>query len=1015
MLLRDIVAIPLAGGVDTKTDRKLVLPANLLELQNAEFTKGGSVRKRPGFVSVPAIDVNNNLITDALAVAPLGDGFVLLGRKYAYMLDRARNAWSRLGRYCPATHSEQAVAYSAAKQSNSDLDSTNGVVAVAWEDSRGGVRCTIYDEASGAAYVSEYILASANASKPRVVAVGSNLLIAWFNSSATSIVCRLVRTTDVAGTIGSADITLAADANAAAQWDFIGTGDTAVLAFRQDAAVADVCRVFLVNTLAVVTKAATAGAAVPSVGPVLTYDEAQGHVWVVYRDNATNDTLAFKYSGSDLALISSGTAAFGASALAIAVSVNTYGGVTIWSQLVAGGTSAAMVQVQVFDSALTSVNSVNIRHAQIASTGFWDGFNSCCILQYNGSNLTNAQNTYYLWADGEDTDYPVLLGRILPGEADNSTAWLPRVKSLGDDKFHVALGFKRQVRVNLDKNATAVSKQSAAFEHQGIQRCELDMSPQVYAAEVDGVLYTSGGFLWAIDGAGHPVEAQFQMFPDQLSGSLSAQPGGSLLANATYNYRVYYEWTNARGQRVRSLALTLIGATTANQTIRIVLQTLTHTQIRQRSNVAIVIYRSEANQNVFYYRVSSADPTVGGANGYVSNSTGVDTITWDDQLSDTNLTGREIDYMSQGETEHFAFDGPSVIAAVGNRIFCAGGGRNPDRPQFSLLRRDGRPVESNDTFIVTEFPEYGGRFTGFSYVNNTPIVFRERAIYALGGTGPTNARGSTDTYQAEAISTDVGCTEGASILATRAGVFFKSPKGIHLLDQAGGITYVGAKVERFNSQRITGAAHVPDTTQIFFLTDSGVTLAYDYFYDAWGWHTNFEGVSMAATETDLVYLRNDGQLFQRDTSVYTDAGMSYALAFRTGWFRLKDTIQGFWRVRRLQLVGEYLSSHTLYVDVYYDGLEFPEQTITWNPDDVLDLTLWGDETLWGDSEIWYGTGDGTDYNFDEKLARQKCSTVSFGFRERPGDDPGASYEITELALEVALRSGLARLPAARKI
>lgn len=1015
MLERDIIAVPLAGGVDTKTDRKLVLPANLLELQNAEFTKGGSVRKRPGFVSVPALDVNGSPVTDGLAVAPLGNGFVLLGRKYAYMLDQAKNRWSALGRYCPLTHVERAVAYSAAKQSNSDLDSVNGVVAVAWEDSRGGVRCTIYDEDSGAAYVSEYILASANASKPRVLAVGANLIISWFDSSATAIVCRVIRTSNVGGTIGSSNITLAANANAAAQYDFVSSGTTAYLAFRQDAAVADVARVFLVNAFGTVGATQTVGALVPSVGPALAYNAEDNSVWVVIRDNATADTVFYKYSGSDLAVISSATAAFAVSALAFTLAPNTYGGVTVWSQVVAGGTSAAMVSVQVFNSSLTSVNSVNIRHAQLASTAFWDGFNSCCILQYNGSNLTNAQNTYYVWADGEDTDYATFLGRILPGEADNSTAWLPRVKSLSNDKYQVALGFKRQVKVNLDKNATAVSRQTAAFEHQGIQRCELDMSPQVYTAEVDGVLYTSGGFLWAVDGAGHPVEAQFQMFPDQLSGSLSAQVGGSLTANATYNYRVYYEWTNARGQRVRSLALTLTGATTANRTIRIVLQTLSHTQIRQRSNVSIVVYRSEANQNTFYYRVSSADPTVGGTNGYVTNSTGVDTINFDDALADTSLTGAEIDYQSFGEVEHFAFDGPSVIAAVGNRIFCGGGGQNPDRPQFSLLRKDGRPVEANDTFLVTEFPEHGGKFTGFSYVNGTPVVFRERAIYGLVGTGPTNARGSTDAYQAEAISTDIGCTEGASILATRMGVFFKSPKGVHVLDQSLNVQYVGARVERFNSQEVTGAAHVPDSTQVFFLTADGVTLVYDYFYDAWGWHTNFEGLSMAATETDLVYLRPDGQLFRRNTSVYTDAGETYELAFRTGWFRLKDTVQGFWRVRRLQVVGEYISSHELYVDVYYDGSEFPEQTIHWTPDTVLDLTLWGDEVLWGDSEVWYGSGEGTDYNFDEKLARQKCSTVSFGFREKPGTAPGASYEITELALEVALRAGLARMPATRKI
>jgi hypothetical protein len=135
----------------------------------------------------------------------------------------------------------------------------------------------------------------------------------------------------------------------------------------------------------------------------------------------------------------------------------------------------------------------------------------------------------------------------------------------------------------------------------------------------------------------------------------------------------------------------------------------------------------------------------------------------------------------------------------------------------------------------------------------------------------------------------------------------------------------------------------------------------------------------------------------------------------TAPLHLSDGVQGFWRLRRVQVLGEYVSSHELRLGLYYDRETAPYQTIVFRPDDILDFTVWGEAIPWGGSTPWGGARDGSDYHFEEKVQRQKCSTVRFEFRGVPGEVPGASYEITELALEVALRDGLSRLPAARKI
>src|SRR5688572_31944464 len=100
-LRREVIAIPLLGGLDSKSDQKVVEPGQLVDVQNAEFTKGGSLRKRAGHVATPAELTDGTPVSDLLGVAALGDGWVGLGRTNAYVRDAGRNAWTNLGPFTP--------------------------------------------------------------------------------------------------------------------------------------------------------------------------------------------------------------------------------------------------------------------------------------------------------------------------------------------------------------------------------------------------------------------------------------------------------------------------------------------------------------------------------------------------------------------------------------------------------------------------------------------------------------------------------------------------------------------------------------------------------------------------------------------------------------------------------------------------------------------------------------------------------------------------------------------------
>lgn len=1012
-LRREVVAIPLLGGLDTKTDSKTVAPGQLVVCENAEFTKAGSLRKRAGHRAVPAETIDGTPITDALGVTALDDGWLLLGRTAAYVLDTSHNAWSELGPFVPLTYTATEVAGVSTQQDDPDLDSVNGVTVVAWADSRGGLRFSVLDDASGAALVADASLITANASCPKVTRVGNNIWVTWHNSSTDAIQARIVQSANVAAATSTANIVLAANASTAAQYDIVSGDGVAYLAYRQDAGVADEVQLVQFTPAGTALRAITASLEVPAVGPALGYNAENNTVLVAYWSSATTTVYVHRVTSSmdvnknDFENLDT--------CLGLAVGPNSGGGATVWVQ---AGTSGVDRQVTLFAWTATSAFAelTTWRHSVLVAAPYFDGYNGVAVIGYAGLAATGLQGSYYFARDDG-----TLVGRAIYGSAHDLSTNLPHIKYLGPDRYAVAVGFRRQVPVNLVAITGATIKQTPVYERRGIQRLDLNTAPKLTPVEIDGVVYVNGGWLWAIDGSGAPVEAQMQMFPDVTVGDIASNTGGNLEPEAAYSYRWYYEWTDAAGHRVRSMALTLTVATDASDfQFNHTLPTLSHTVAGSRTPVSIVGYRTQADNPNFFYRITNPDPSdTAGSNRYVANSLLADTVAFTDNLADSNLIGREIDYMSGGEVEHIAFDGPAIIAEAGNRLWATGGGERPDRPQFSLVRTDGAAVEANDSFVVTEFPEDGGRTVAISQVNGVPVVFKERAIYAIEGQGTLNNRNTDSPYQVRQLSSDVGCTEPRSVLSTADGVYFKSAKGIYRLGQNLVPEYIGAFVEAYNDRGITGAAIVPDTNQCVFLTDDGIALMYDYFYSKWSVYTNHGGNGLAASRSGFAYLRTDGQLFIRDAAapdsrLHTDAGVPYSLRWRTP-IRLDKSIQGAWIARKLMGIGEYKSPHELEVRVFRNREAWPRQIIRWQPDERMGRTIWGGDTIWGEDTVWGGTPRANEYSFDFKFKARKNSTIDIEVSDVPGSPPGASYEITELALEVWYQPGLVRLPKTRKI
>lgn len=632
-------------------------------------------------------------------------------------------------------------------------------------------------------------------------------------------------------------------------------------------------------------------------------------------------------------------------------------------------------------------------------------------------NLVHAsdlQTTYFTVRDDK-----TIVTRSLPSIAGGhpSTSHLPSVQSTSGG-YVWAGHYKRRLDTTAYTIDDGTPDENEVYTELG---CKLLTINWDGAQAREGVqqghsTYFAGGFLQQYDGQGM-VEAGFHLYPEGVTAAASSA-SGSLANSTTYAYRVYWEWTNAQGERERSTGLIITKATGgSDDTITLTIKTLTFTAKQgSREDVSIVIYRTEGTPTINspFYRASSLDPsTAGSANGYLANDPDDATgdVTWVDKMADTTLTAKELDYQNTGELDNVPPATASIVARGKDRLWLAGLD-DPNQIQYSKLRFPGDVVSFNDA-LTLQCDQDGGAITAIAPMNEAMIVFKRRRIFVITGEGPNNF-GFGGFSDPQLVVSDTGCKDARSIVMTPLGLMFQSDKGIYLLSQQYQLSYIGAPVEAYNAQTVTSAELVADRNQARFLTDSGKTLLYDYLFQQWSTFTNHEGVDAAVWKNTYVYARSNGRLYKESGSEYTDGGQPYRLKMRTGWLRLSG-LQGYQRVRRLHVLGEFKSTHSLLVDIEYDyEVTDALYRASFGASSVISSSTYGDGATYGADDP-YGGSDESVYQFRIRLPRQKCQSVRFTFQDSPGTTIGESYEINELALEVGLKSGHFRLPSGKTV
>lgn len=1035
-LQKHTIRVGIAGGVETKADPKTVPSVRLLDLQNGVFTRGTTIAKRLGY--------------DALSQAVLGsatayDGARGLGARdselvlfdddtcYSYLDDA--DQWDDAGPVMSVAQSDRVLVKTNSQQRVGDYAATAGIGVVCWDDSRDGVWYAVVEDDGGRVTYGP-AQASSSGERPRVVVVDTKIALIWIESASDQLKIVMVDPSAPHAIDASFPAVLTADLVA----DYSGSGTPgpplpkpgfdvvsvggiapAYIAWCASAGI----RTAVIDPSGVLGSPVTgwsspvtepAPAAVVS-GPVITAtpgvltESNDAIAWVVAT---AGQVYAASYIMNAPDAIEGGTALdqvdLGAGVYALActlVDVAEGGGEThcldVYADTrpeVARNSFVSYVRFNLQTSAPGSPRI--IRGAALASSAWTRGERSFV-------NVVHDVPLFGVFMTIRDDGFCV--ARTLPGLAGGSTfvAHLPRVTE-DDGAVRWTAVYKTALEgINDD-----------VFTEEGLRLVTLDFESDAshQTAYAGRCLYLGGATPMLYDGQAwieHGPHYGLDWEDDEELHTVDAE--GGLVETGSHAWVFWVEATLATGEIVRGpvskpYTVELEEAdvvTFAIPTLRITeAASVMGGRSLDRADARICVARTIAGDASVYYRCSSLNPSASGPNGYVENDTTIDSVEFVDNMPDATLITQDPLYINGGILSNDPVPGTGVLAAGKGRLFAT------DPSDDSLVRHtkersDGYAMEWAPELAIAVDP-HGGAITGIAVMDDAVILFKRSAIYMVAGPGPLDnpedPRGGWSAPQL--ITSDVGSLSQRSIAVTPAGLVFQSAKGIYLLDRSRGVSYVGSSVEAYNAQTITRATLVDDTTQVRFLTSSGVTLLWDYLHNQWSTWTNHLGLDAVVTGGTYYYLRTDGRVF-RQSADYDDGGNRIPLVIETAWLHLQEQLQGFQRIYHLHVIGNRKSAHTLRVQYQTD------YDVGWSEPFTFDATSEGG-SVYGEGAYGagvYGGSSPTRYQFRVHVGR-KCEAIRFRFSDyEAAGTTGAAFELTELLITGGVKGPAFKLPAAR--
>ncbi len=1021
MLQSAIARLSLFGGLDTKTDPKQVVQGKVLLAENVVFTNPGKFQKRPGYAALNNIIAGSSsgISSGALLTTYQNQAFIGTGSE-AYSYSQVQQLLIDKGVCESIVLSSAPVVRNVYQQTTADLCvHPAGISASAWEDSRGGVWYSVYDTTTNQVVGARQI--SATSSKPKTLVLGSYIIILYIDTGGLyfiSISASSPQTSNSAVLVGS---NLGAGNVYDAAVD--PTAGNMVVAYFNTAGTNKLTLVSVTSGLIVSPASTPSNLGSTAISTCLSaFFDASSNVWVALYDGSNIQVTAYNcnYSGG------SGTTYTVQVALSPLAALGTVRNVT--GIVSTQGTSGTVGEVAAILYEVSAGASYNNYVVSCTATGNASGtaptiaggaaalFRSVGLgskpwvapngrVHFVSAYQSAFQPTYFVGTTGGS-----IVGKIAPGVGGGLTkkSILPEVTTTSAGVWNVAI---------LEADSTLVS-QGVVLTQTGVQQVKLDFTQPQQAVYKSTDLHVTGGLLMQYDGS-VVVEHSFNLWPENVAASITSTTLGNLgisTGTAQYMYAIVWEWMDASGlvhQSAPSIPAQAMVTTGSGNTTSQVTLTIPTLRLSNRGNktIGIAIYRTTANQSVFYRVNSYTSPLL--------NDMTVDTVQYVDSASDASIIGNLQLVFNPlnpvAEVGNYAVPAPLLITSYRDRLVVVPA-ESPFDWYFSKEVVEGTPVEFSQSLVQTVV-ETGGPIGAIYQLDANLIFFKQASIYYSTGFGPT-ANGQNNDYTPSTwITSSVGCTNQKSIAAVPDGLLFQSPAGgIYKLGRDLTVTYAGAPVEALTAgATVTSATVVAGTTQVRFTLSTGIAVVYDWLVDQWASFTNLAAADATMFQSLYTYLTTKGVLLQETPGSFTDNGNFIRMRMQTSWLSFVG-LQGFQRVWRFLLLGDYRSPHLLRVSVAYDFNPNATQVSVVNAATLLTDPIYGDPGAFGNppAQSPYG-GNYPLYQFRVHLAQQKCQSVQVTIEDAQTAPYGEGCSWSALAFDVGVKKGIGKKSAANSV
>ncbi len=1074
-LQKQNLPINFSQGLDTKTDDKQIPPGKFLSLVNSVFTKAGLLSKRNGYGSLASLPDTTYSYTTTF-----NGNLTAVGSSLA-AYSKGSKTWVNKGDIQPVRLSVLPLIRSNTNQSQVDsVSSSNGFICTVFTDQVpvNGVITDTYkyvvaDSTTGQNIVAPTLITgtAGTVSGPARVFVLNRFFIMVFSvniSGTYHLQYRAITIQNPSSVSAAVDISATYTPSPTVAFDGVVANNNLYLAWNGNDGGGAIRVGYIDSTLVIHSPRVYATEVGTMFSVTADTSGSTATIWVTYYNSGTTNTRALAVTPS-LVEVTAPTTVLAATAIAQLTSVvksmilnifyeipNNYSYQTTATNYIRTNT--------ITRAAVVTASTVFLRSVGLASKAFTVEGKFYMV----GIYYSDFQPTYFLL-----DQYGQMIAKVAYSNGGTYvTTTLPSATVVGSEAT-VAYFFKDFV-ASVNKSV-GVTNNAGIYAQTGLNKVTFNITTEaMVSSEIGNNLHLSGGFLWMYDGY-EPVEHGFQVYPDYvkatgtadlvytgtttngsptvtaLSSTVNLKVGmtvvgtgipanttivsftgstmvishnatasnvatsltfGGALTAQDYYYYATYEWSDNQGNIHRSAPSLPADATaSAGHTFNIINIPTLRLTYKTANPVKIVLYRGSVAQAIEYQVTSIILP--------ILNDTTIDSVSFIDIASDSDIVGNNLLYTTGNVVENIAAPSATVMTLFKSRLLLVDS-EDENLLWYSKQVIENTPVEMSDLFTIYTAPTTSaqastGGTKALAAMDDKAILWKKNAIYYITGTGPDNTGANNDFSDPVFITSTVGCENQASVVFIPQGLMFQSDKGIWLLGRDLNTSYIGAPVEGLTQGALVqSAVNVPGTTQVRFTLDTGITLMYDYYYGQWGSFSNVPAISSTLYEDLHTFIDSFGRVFQETIGEYLDGSIPVTMQFTTGWMNLAG-VQGFERAYFFYLLGTYKSAHKLCLTVGFDYNPNPSETHTISPDN--NTPAWGGEQFWGGGDSYGGPGNLEQWRVF--FQRQKCEAFQISLQE--SFDPsyntkaGAGLTISGLNLVIGSKSGSAKLRASRSV